>query len=49
MLPPKSNHRLPSHGNSALAAGLALARLLGTADALTLVIRRRDAARRRDR
>jgi hypothetical protein len=45
MLPPKVTADYPSHGDSDLAAGLAVAWLVGTAGALTLVIRRRTLQR----
>lgn len=41
MLPPKVTTDYPSHGDSDLAAGLAVLWLLGTAGALTLVVRSR--------
>ena len=41
MLPPKVTSDYPSHGDSDLAAGLAVLWLVGTAGVLTLVIRRR--------
>jgi hypothetical protein len=41
MLPPKVTADYPSHGDSDVAAGLALLWLLGTAGALVLVVRRR--------
>ena len=41
MLPPKVTTGYPSHGDSDLAAGLAVVWLVGTAGALTLVARRR--------
>jgi hypothetical protein len=44
MLPPKVTADYPSHGDSDLAAGLAVLWLLGTGGALTLVVRRRRAA-----
>ena len=44
MLPPKVTADYPSHGDSDLAAGLAVLWPLGTGGALTLVVRRRRAA-----
>jgi hypothetical protein len=41
MLPPKVTADYPSHGDSDLAAGLAIAWLVAAAGALTLVVRRR--------
>jgi hypothetical protein len=40
MLPPKVTADYPSHGDSDLAAGLAGLWLLGTAGALTVLVRR---------
>ena len=44
MLPPKVTADYPSHGDSDVAAGLAVLWLLATGGALTLVVRRRRAA-----
>jgi hypothetical protein len=44
MLPPKVTADYPSHGDSDLAAGLAVLWLIGTGGALTVVVRRRRAA-----
>ena len=41
MLPPKVTADYPSHGDSDVAAGLAALWLLGTAGALTVVVRKR--------
>jgi hypothetical protein len=43
MLPPKVTADYPSHGDSDIAAGLAVLWLVGTAGALTLVVRKRHA------
>jgi hypothetical protein len=43
MLPPSTTGDYPSHGDSDLAAGLAVLWLLGTAGVLTLVVRRQRA------
>ncbi len=49
MLPPKVTGDYPSHGDGDLAAGLAVLWLVGTAGALTALVRRQRATSQRDR